>query len=78
MSILNDPPVSGTTVQTVLHQPTAGVERDPEYDWVPPLKDQPSGKRGTQCGECGMKFEFGKAYGYYCTNTRCPTGWGSR
>jgi hypothetical protein len=55
------------------------VEQDPDYDFIPPMpKDRPAHKKGTQCGECGMKFEYGQAYGYCCQNARCPTGWGPR
>ena len=54
------------------------VERDPDYDWIPPIQDQRHPwalkKVGVQCGECGMKFEYGKAYGYACCNSRCPRG----
>lgn len=56
------------------------VERDPNYAWVPPLSERWDGTRqpkGTQCGECGMKFEYGKSYGFHCSNTHCPTFWGS-
>lgn len=28
--------------------------------------------RGQQCGECGMKFDYNKAYGYVCPNPHCP------
>jgi hypothetical protein len=55
------------------------VERDPEYEWVPPTQGQsgmPTGGRGRQCGECGMKFDNNKAYGFCCSNMRCPMGWG--
>lgn len=31
--------------------------------------------RGTQCGKCGMKFEYGKSYGYHCPASDCPVGW---
>ena len=55
------------------------VEPDPNYDYIAPLikrdERQFPLKRGTQCGECGMKFEYGKAYGYCCMNQNCPTGW---
>jgi hypothetical protein len=56
------------------------IERDPDYDFVPPLPEQKEIPRpkGRQCGECGMKFEYGKAYGFSCGNTRCPTGWNMR
>ena len=55
------------------------VTPDKDYDFVPPLPKQAEinrGPKGTQCGECGMKFEYGKAYGYCCTNLRCPCGLG--
>lgn len=47
----------------------SGVKPDPDYDFVKPIEDI---KRGIQCGECGMKFDYNQAYGYYCGNTRCP------
>jgi len=47
---------------------------DPEYNLVEKL---PVAKKGTQCGECGMKFDYGQAYGYHCGNSRCPVGFGS-
>jgi hypothetical protein len=56
------------------------VERDPDYDYVPPLPKPGQTtwqRKGTQCGECGMKFEYGRSYGFCCANSRCPTGWGS-
>ena len=58
------------------------VKPDPEYDFIPP-SPRPAEqnwpyKKGTQCGECGMKFEYGKAYGYYCSNSRCPTQFNPR
>lgn len=53
-------------------------DRDPDYDLIPPLPKAPPRKKGSQCGECGMKFEYGKAYGYCCINPRCPTQFGSR
>lgn len=57
-----------------------GVHRDPDYDWIPPLatpeRIHPA-PRGRQCGECGMKFEYGHHYGYSCPRARCPAGWGS-
>jgi len=51
------------------------IEPDPEYDFIPPIADTPKTKKGNQCGECGMKFEYGKAYGYCCRNPKCPAGW---
>lgn len=53
------------------------IERNPDYDFTPPLPKQGAGRqpKGRQCGECGMKFEYGQSYGFCCPNTRCPTGW---
>ena len=43
---------------------------DDGYEVVPPLpKIQ---VKGSKCGECGMKFDRGKAYGFVCPNMRCP------
>jgi hypothetical protein len=53
------------------------IQRDPDYDYIPPIKESPV-KKGSQCGECGMKFDYGTAYGYCCMNARCPTGWNGR
>jgi hypothetical protein len=55
----------------------SGVERDLDYDYVAPIQQSPV-KKGVQCGECGMKFDYGTAYGYCCMNARCPTGWNGR
>ena len=30
--------------------------------------------RGAQCGRCGLKIEYGKAYGYHCPEGGCPLG----
>lgn len=54
----------------------SGVERDPDYDWIAPIPTPADPPRGKQCGECGMKFDYGTSYGYSCPNTRCPCGWG--
>jgi hypothetical protein len=54
------------------------IKPDPEYDFVKPIpKDiwDMHRKRGSQCGECGMKFEYGQAYGFCCQNSRCPMGY---
>lgn len=32
--------------------------------------------KGIQCGECFMKFDYNKAYGYACQNARCPMTYG--
>ena len=45
---------------------------DPDYDFVPPLPDQPVGKKGTQCGECGIKFEYNSMYAFWCPSPKCP------
>lgn len=58
------------------------INPDPDYDYIAPLmkrdERQCPVKKGSQCGECGMKFEYGHAYGYCCQNERCPTGWNRR
>jgi hypothetical protein len=38
------------------------------YEVIP---DRP---RGMQCGRCGMRVEYGKAYGYCCPHGGCPLG----
>ena len=43
---------------------------DDGYEIVPPLSDP--ARKGVKCGECGMKFEDGKAYGFVCPSPRCP------
>lgn len=54
------------------------IQKDPEYEFVPPIPQNAyanqSGPKGRQCGECGMKFEYDKSYGYYCGSQRCPMG----
>lgn len=52
---------------------------DDNYDIIKPL---PRGtrqrrKKGMQCGKCGMKFDYGKAYGYTCPYMDCPTQFSS-
>jgi hypothetical protein len=44
---------------------------DPEYNLVEVGNPLPR-KRGNQCGQCGMKFDYGTTYGYYCSDLRCP------
>jgi len=58
-------------------QLSGGVERDRDYDWVPPIQESHA-KRGMQCGQCGMKFEYGQAYGYCCMHPQCPTSFRPR
>lgn len=48
-----------------------GVIPDPEYDLIVPTAQ----KRGRQCGQCGMKFDYGVGYGYCCSSMNCPMGW---
>ena len=43
---------------------------DEGYIVVP--KREKSAIKGTKCGECGMKFENGKAYGFCCMKEECP------
>ena len=55
------------------------ITPDPEYDFVEPLpKDwvSPIPKKGKQCGECGIRFDYGSNMGFSCGNPRCPTSWG--
>lgn len=47
-------------------------EPDPDYDLVQPRPR----KKGQQCGSCGMKFDYGTGYGFYCTKVDCPMGMG--
>ena len=58
------------------------VTPDPAYDFVPPRRKDARNawpvKKGTQCGECGIKFDYGCAYGFNCSNPNCPTGWNRR
>jgi hypothetical protein len=51
--------------------PKAGPQTfvpDDNYELIPA---QPVAKKGVQCGQCGMKFDHGKAYGFYCGNVNC-------
>ena len=43
---------------------------DDGYEIVPPLSDPP--RKGVKCGECGMKFDDGKTYGFVCPRLSCP------
>ncbi len=48
---------------------------DPDYDYVDPLPAvAPAGvtKKGRQCGQCGMKFDYDVTYGYNCGHQNCP------
>ncbi len=57
------------------------IIRDPEYDFIEPLPFldcvSPMPKKGKQCGECGIKFEYGQTIGFSCADPRCPTGYGA-
>lgn len=49
----------------------SNILRDPDYDLLPPISEAQRPK-GVQCGECGVKFDYGVSYGYHCGNGRCP------
>lgn len=55
------------------------ITPDPDYDLVKPwaTMDAPKRKKGSQCGQCGMKFDYGQHYGYSCGHNDCPMGLGS-
>lgn len=81
---MSDPTVTGFNgerIQTCssssykLSTPESG-SRDDDYVLIPKLSAEPQTKRGSQCGECGMKFEYGKNYGFHCGSYRCPMGFG--
>lgn len=46
------------------------VTPDKDYDFIEPIRRLE--KKGVQCGECGQKFDYDKAYGFVCNNIRCP------
>ena len=54
------------------------IAPDPDYDFVNPYAtlEKPKRKKGSQCGRCGMKFEYGQTYGYSCGFNDCPMGHG--
>jgi hypothetical protein len=29
-------------------------------------------EKGIKCGQCGMKFDHGRTYAYWCPRTNCP------
>ena len=39
---------------------------------IVPAKKPAKLAKGAQCGACGMKFDYGKAYGYSCRRSDCP------
>ncbi len=51
------------------------VVPDPDYDYVdplPPVAPLNVPKKGQQCGQCGMKFDYSVTYGYNCGHNACP------
>lgn len=38
----------------------------------PEIKKPDHAVKGSQCGVCGMRFDYGKAYGYSCSVGNCP------
>lgn len=40
------------------------------YRTIPALPENV--EKGIRCGQCGMTFDHGKAYGFVCSNSRCP------
>jgi len=51
---------------------TTNFTPDENYKLIPPLPKDGGSKRGIQCGECGVKFDYGMGYGYCCMNNNCP------
>jgi len=49
------------------------IKHDPEYELVPERLIL----KGRQCGKCGMKFDYGTGYGFYCSTYNCPMGFGA-
>ena len=46
---------------------------DEEYIKIPALpKDEPRGPKGIECGECGVRFDYGRFYESSCYRRRCP------
>lgn len=48
------------------------IDPDSNYVFIEPRPDPAQAKMGVQCGECGIKFEFGQSYGYCCPHNNCP------
>lgn len=46
------------------------MEHDDGYRIIPPLKQVE--ENGVKCGQCGLKFDHGQAYGFWCSDPRCP------
>lgn len=47
----------------------ADLDKD-GYEVIPPRPENV--RKGIKCGECGMRFDDGVSYSYYCPNERCP------
>lgn len=45
--------------------------REIDEDGYEVIRNRPIPK-GIKCGECGMKFDHGVAYGYWCPSQTCP------
>lgn len=56
--------------------PKVTDENGDEWTIIPKRRELPKPPKGVQCGECGMRFEHGKTYGYVCMNHNCPMGFG--
>lgn len=54
---------------------TPPFDPDPDYDQTAPIAKHRA-KRGRQCGQCGLKIEYGITYGYCCPTLGCPMNWG--
>ena len=52
---------------------------DPDYDLVPPsvlpVELKANHKIGSQCGTCGLKFDYNQSYGFLCSRPSCPLGY---
>lgn len=50
--------------------------KDPDYDYIEPLPKPAKAKKGSQCGECGKKFDYGVYHSHCCPRKCCPMGFG--
>ena len=48
---------------------TLNMPEEDGYTVIPPLPKPP---KGVKCGQCGIRFDHGKSYGYVCYNDQCP------
>lgn len=46
--------------------------QDDDKEWITIPVAPKVATKGIKCGECGRKFEHGKAYGTDCDNHPCP------